>query len=296
MKKTHKGRILDIKDGVSVIDCSTCGFKHVQPLPSASELSELYEKDFFSKEKPNYIKNIKADFLWWQATYDNYYSLLEKQTHGRKLLDVGSGTGDFLACGKKRGWQVLGIEPSVVAAKYARSRKLPVVNDFFSSEALKERGPFDVVHAALVLEHVPDPAGFINDMKKLLTPKGLLAISCPNDYNPLQEILRQKMKFRPWWIVTRHHLNYFDAFSMKKLLIRLGLKPVELIGSFPMEFFLLSGVNYVGNDEVGRKCQKIRKTFELNMYKAAPETLNAVYSALLEQNIARSFFIIAQNK
>jgi hypothetical protein len=83
---------------------------------------------------------------------------------------------------------------------------------------------------------------------------------------------------------------------MKKLLSKLGFETVETLGTFPMEFFPLSGSNYVGNDELGRKCQKTRKTFEMNMYKNGSEIINTLYSTLMEKNIGRSFFLIAQNK
>ena len=296
MKKQHKGKVLDKKNGFSVIECASCGFKHISPLPSGKEIAQLYKKDFYSKEKPNYFKNAKEDFLWWMTTYNNYYSLLEKHTKGRKILDIGSGPGDFLACGKKRGWKVLGIEPSIVACEYSQDRKLPVLNNFFTYEAVRKYGPFDVIHASLVLEHIPNPISFIKDMKKALKPNGLLAIYCPNDYNPLQEILRKKLKFQPWWIAPEHHLNYFDAISMKKLLGKLNFKTIEILGTFPMEFFLLSGFNYVGNNKLGRKCQKVRKTFEMNIYKNDTNILNALYASLIDKSIGRSFFLIARNK
>lgn len=296
MKKTHKGKVIDRKEGFSVIECASCGFKHVVPLLSTEELVKFYQKNFYSKEKPNYFKETKEDLSWWMTTYNNYYSFLEKHTKGRKILDVGSGPGHFLACGRKRGWNVLGIEPSIEAWKYSKSRKLPVVNNFFSYDAIKEYGPFDVVHASMVLEHVPDPISFIHDMKKILKPNGLVAIFCPNDYNPLQEILRKKLKFKPWWVSPTHHLNYFDVGSMKRMLSKSGFEVVESMGTFPMEFFPLSGINYVENHKLGRKCHKIRKTFEITMFENGSNLLNNFYSCLIEKNIGREFFIIARNK
>ena len=295
-KKTHSGKVVDEKEGFSIIECTSCGFKHIDPLLSEQELAEFYKHDFYNKERPNYFKETQEDLAWWMATYGNYYALLEQHTKGRKILDVGSGPGHFLACGKKRGWDVLGFEPSVEAAKYTKSRKLAVVNDLFSYETAKQYAPFDVIHASMVLEHVPDPISFIEDMKKLLKPGGLIAIFCPNDYNPLQKILQKKLKFKPWWVVPTHHLNYFDARSMEKLLTKKGFKVLQTMGTFPMEFFLLSGLNYVGNHELGRKCHATRKTFETNMYKYGPDLLNGLYSDLMEKNMGREFFIIAKRK
>lgn len=297
-KQKHAGNVLIKKDNISVIECNTCGFKHIQPLPTVKELVDLYKEDFYSEDKPSYFKDNKEDFPWWKATYDNYYSNLEENVAGRKILDVGSGPGDFLKCGKDRGWDVLGIEPSKAASEYSKKRELPIINDFFKYDLVKERGPFDVVHASLVLEHVPDPISFIHDMKKVLKHGGLLAIYSPNDFNALQDILIKNLKFEPWWVVPEHHLNYFDVSSMNKVLSHAGFEVIKVIGTFPMEYFLLSGSNYVGNAEVGRKCQETRKLFEMNMYmsKRGTEVLNSLYSQLIENNIGRSFFMIAKAK
>ncbi len=296
MGKAHVGKILDKVDGIKVLDCKKCGFSHILPLPSDEELQKFYKKEFYQKEKTTYyFKETKEDVAWWNATYDNYYSILERLTRGRKLLDIGSGTGDFLSVGKKRGWNVLGIEPSSVAAAHARRRGLAVVNDFFPN-SLEGRGPFDVVTVFMVLEHVPDPISFLREAKKLLKPSGLLLIFSPNDYSPLQQIVRRKLPTEPWWVVPKHHINYFGFFSIQKVLTRLGFRTEEMLGTFPMEFFLLSGDNYIGNPSLGRKCHSRRKKFEMNLYNGNPALLNSLYRTLGEQDIGREFVAIARKK
>ncbi len=294
--KKHNGTRLDTVEGIRVIDCRECGFAHVKPLPSTETLKQLYEQEFYEAERPNYFKETKEDLPWWLATYENYYKLFESYTKGRRVLDVGSGPGHFLLAGKKRGWEVLGIEPSSAAAHYSNARGLKTINDFFSYERAKDLGTFDVVHAAMVLEHVPDPVGFIKDMKKMLKPKGLLAIFCPNDYNPLQKILREERDFKPWWVVPRHHLNYFTPQSLAKLIARLGLRVRDVLGTYPLETFLLAGKKYVGNHTLGRACHAKRKQFELSLYKKDPELINDLYRGLAVAGIGRECIVIAQKK
>lgn len=297
MKKIkHTGKILDNINGSHVIECVVCGFKHIYPLPSKKEVAKLYKQEFYSKDKPNYFKYTKEDYSWWQETYNNYYSLFEKYTKGRSILDIGSGPGDFLICGKKRGWKILGIEPSIKAWRYSKSRNIEVINNFFTYEKMKLRKPFNVVHASFVLEHVSNPISFIVDIKKLLKPGGLVAICCPNDFNPLQKILQNKLKYKSWWISPKHHINYFDPISMKRILINNGFEILECLGSFPMELFLLNERNYVENEKVGKKCHNEIIKFEMNMYNNAPEILNNIYSTLINKGIGRSFFIIARRK
>jgi SAM-dependent methyltransferase len=191
---------------------------------------------------------------------------------------------------------VVGIEPSEPAARYSQKRGLKTVNDFFSYEQAKDLGVFDVVHAAMVLEHVADPIGFINDMKKMVKSGGLVAIFCPNDYNPLQRFLRQEYNFQPWWVVPKHHLNYFSVESMTRLLKRLGFVIEKAMGTYPLETFLIAGKNYVGNHELGRLCHGQRKAFELANYKKDPAILNSLYTGLAAVGIGREFMIIARKK
>ena len=294
--KRHQGKTLDRKEGVNVIDCRSCGFVHVSPIPTHTQLKKFYEQEFYQHERPNYFRETKEDLPWWMATYNNYYQVLERRTRGRSLLDIGSGPGHFLACGKKRGWKTVGIEPSPVAAAYSRKRGLSAVTDFFSYDSAKKLGTFDVVHAALVLEHIPDPTGFIIDMKKMLKQAGRLAIFCPNDYNPLQRILRADKHFPPWWVVPKHHLNYFTPESMRRLLERLGFVVEDVLGTFPLEAFLLAGKNYVGNHVVGRACHTQRKAFELMLYKKDSAILNDLYASFAAAGIGREFMIIARKR
>ena len=244
--------------------------------------------------KPKYFSDYEEDLEWWMATYRNHFSLLAKHTDGRKLLDIGSGPGYFLKCGKDLGWDVLGFEPSKDASEYSRKLGVEVVNDFFSAKAAGKYGKFDAIYMKTVIEHLPDPEKLLLEAKDALAPGGLICIISPNDYNPLQNILREKMNFDPWWVSPPQHLNYFDSASVSKLLERLGLEVVDLLGNFPMEFFLFSGLNYVGNPEVGRQCQLRRKDFELNMYNGDPELLNGIYRSFGGKGIGREFIIIAK--
>lgn len=292
--RNHKGKILDKKNNYEVIDCKECGFKHVNPIPFDKELEEFYGKEFYSHVKPKYFSDYEEDLEWWMATYRNHYNLLAKYTVGRRLLDIGSGPGYFLKCGREMGWNVLGFEPSEDAAKYSSKFGVEVVNDFFSSKAIKKHGKFDAIYMNTVIEHIPDPEKLLQDVKNALISGGVFCTVSPNDYNPLQKILRENLGFDSWWVVPPQHLNYFDFFSISNLLEKNGFEVVEKLGTFPMEFFLLSGINYVGDAKVGRQCQARRKNFELNMYAHNPGILNDIYRFLGTKDIGREFILIAK--
>lgn len=295
-KIIHKGPVVDSVERFDVIDCSLCKFKHVAPLPPTKELHALYKKSFYSTEKSNYFESVEKDWSWWMDTYRSYYRLFEKYSKGKKLLDIGSGPGVFLKCGKEMGWDVLGVEPSPLAHKYSSAMRLNVINDFFPNDRVRAKGPFDVVYMNMLLEHVRDPIVVIKNSRAVLKKGGLLCVVAPNEYNPLQKILKEGLGFSAWWIAPPQHLNYFDFKSMGKLLKKNGFDVLENWGTFPMEAFLLSGENYVGNDAVGKKCHKKRIEFERAMYKHGEETLVAFYKFLANHNIGRDLLILGRKK
>lgn len=294
--KKHIGPLLDKVDNYDVIDCLSCKFIHIFPIPTEKELAKLYTDQFYSHEKPQYFSDAEEDFEWWMLTYENYYRIFEKNTKGRKILDIGSGPGYFLKCGADRGWKVLGFEPSKQAYDYSKKLGVSVVNDFYTAKKIEKYGKFDVVFLSLVLEHLPDPISLLQEVKKALKLNGILCILSPNDYNPLQKILKDDLGFKPWWVVPLQHINYFNFKSVKSFLKRGGFKIKDLYGTFPMEYFLLSGDNYVGNSTLGRQMHRKRKEFEINLHRNNPKLLNSLYSQFAKVSIGREFIILATPK
>lgn len=291
--KKHRGPVVANAEKRDIIECKDCGFKHIYPIPTKEEIGNFYA-EFYTDEKPNYFKDAEEDLAWWIASYKNYYNQFEKHTKGQRLLDIGSGPGYFLKCGQDLGWEVLGFEPSVHAAEYSKSLGLNVINDYFTLEKAKEAGKFDVVSLSLVLEHLPDPKQLLEEARSVLNKKGLLFILSPNEFNPLQNAVIEAGNHKQWWIQPLEHINYFNFVSTKKLLKSVGFNIIDTLTTYPMEFFLLQGENYVGSRKTGRKCHKMRKNFEMNLLKYNPELLNNLYRSLADNGLGREFVIIAQ--
>jgi len=51
--------------------------------------------------------------------------------------------------------------------------------------AIDLRQPFDLVFCASLIEHVPDPAQLLREIRRLLTPEGLVYLSFPPFYSPV---------------------------------------------------------------------------------------------------------------
>lgn len=292
----HHGDVLDSVGGFDVIDCESCGFKHIVPIPTPEQLDEVYRKEYYSSEKPLYFERAREDADWWDSVYADRYDTLEESLppERRRLLDVGSGPGSFLLHGKRRGWQTLGVEPSCQAAEYSASLGLDVVEGFLTGELAPELGTFDAINANQVFEHLPDPRGMVRLLYDMLAPGGVLCICVPNDYNPFQATLRDACDYAPWWVAPPHHINYFDGDSLGMLLSAAGFDVVRREATFPIDLFLLMGESYVGDDELGRRCHARRKAFELNLVQGGRNDLKRkLYSSLAELGVGREVVLYA---
>ena len=293
----HVGEPLDAANGFTVIDCDTCRFKHIVPVPTPAELEHVYGHEYYATEKPLYIQRHLEDREWLDLVYAERYDAFERLLGAgrRRLLDVGSGPGLFLKHGAERGgWQVRGIETASQAVAHSRGLGLDVTQGFLGADTAASLGRFDVVHMNEVLEHLPDPRAMLGLAHDLLDPGGLVALMVPNDYSPFQAALRDACGMAPWWVAPPHHVNYFDVASIQRLLAE-RFEVVSVETSFPIDLFLLMGHNYVGDDQLGRACHAKRKQFELALARADKSALRQeMYRRLAGLGIGRDVFVIAR--
>jgi len=102
---------------------------------------------------------------------------------GGELLDIGCGTGNFLATARDRGYGVTGIELDRNAARFAKERLglqrvFPLTISEFAEQHGRER--FDVATFFEVLEHQAAPVEFLQKVKTCVRPGGMIALSVPN--------------------------------------------------------------------------------------------------------------------
>jgi SAM-dependent methyltransferase len=294
----HAGPALATVGDFDVVDCRHCGFTHVLPVPTPEMLATAYAHEYYSKEKPLYIERYLEDREWWHSVYDARYARLEQLLGAgrRRILDVGSGPGLFLARGRERGWQVKGVEPSADAAAFSRdSLGLDISEAFLDEASAPALGRFDALNLSLVLEHLPDPRGMLRIAHGLLEPGGVLCLVAPNDFNPFQQVAHAQAGLPQWWIAPPHHLNYFDRQSLQRLLQACGFQVEHDEVTFPIDLFLLMGDNYIGNDALGRECHRRRMAFELNLVRSGrAELLQQLYASLAELGIGRELVFFAR--
>lgn len=197
------------------------------PQPSEDKLGSYYEsEDYISHTDGKRSLFEKAyHFIKGIALKKKVSLINELQPNKGILLDIGAGTGDFLSISKQNGWQAIGIEPSDKARNIALSKNVPFIED---TNQLEDH-TIDVVTMWHVLEHVPDVAAQIKELKRLLKPTGTIVIAIPN-FNSFDA--RHYQEFWAAYDVPRH-LWHFSRLSIKKLFER---EKLQLVETRPMLF------------------------------------------------------------
>jgi len=106
---------------------------------------------------------------------------LEDLRGSHRALEVGSGTGDFVALARtEAGLDMEGIELNEAAIFRAQQQGRPVRLADLKDLARQEIGKYDALCSFEVLEHVPDPGEFLRASCKLLRSGGKLAFGVPD--------------------------------------------------------------------------------------------------------------------
>ena len=155
-------------------------------------------------------------------------------------LEVGPGSGIYLPLLADLFNDVYGSDIEDAYLKNAHAlldeiSNLSLVVDDITDSKLPQ-GLFDLILCTEVIEHIPDSQAAITQMRRLLKPGGILVLSTPQRYSPLE--LSAKVAFLPGIIqlvrfiyqepiLDSGHINLMTETEVKKQLAAAGFSIVE---------------------------------------------------------------------
>jgi trans-aconitate methyltransferase len=145
-----------------------------------------------------------------------------------RLLDVGCGSGATGALAKAR-WpnaEVIGIEIVPEAAERAAVRLDRVIAGSVETLDLTSAGiaGIDGVVLADVLEHLVDPWGFLERLRRVLEPDAIVVASLPNVGNLwlIEELAAGRFDYTPDGLLDKTHLRFFTRATIATLFATSG--------------------------------------------------------------------------
>jgi len=155
----------------------------------------------------NWEKDIKPDY------HPELIKIIEKHAKGKRVLELGFGTGGDLITLAKKGYICFGIEASTVAYEHSIN-KFPkrIKTVFGNAEKLPwETNSFDIIYHQGVLEHFKKPERFLEEQVRVLSSKGILVIDVPHKWN-IYTIYKNLLYFGGRW-----YGGWERSFSDKEL-------------------------------------------------------------------------------
>lgn len=182
---------------LEVARCETCGHCF---LPDLTATDDSYLHYLFATEQspglPAAFAEIVSDIVLRRGVGD-----------GDLVIDIGANDGSWLDCFRSHACEVLAVEPAPGPARIATGRGIPVIQDYFSEQSVRESGLLTeaprVVSMNYVFANIPDP---------LETLRGIAAISDDHTvisiltgYHPAQ------LAVGMFDYVYHEHVSYFSC-------------------------------------------------------------------------------------
>jgi SAM-dependent methyltransferase len=174
-------------------------------------------------------ENIFTDYAYfssfsdsWLKHADNYCSkMVNRFRLGSQsfVVEVASNDGYLLQYFVQKKVPVLGIEPAANVAKVAVEKGVPSLVRFFgvkvASELAAEGRCADLVLGNNVLAQVPDLNDFVEGLKILLKPEGVLTLEFPH--------LLRLIELNEFDTIYHEHFSYFSMLTTVRILKAHGL-------------------------------------------------------------------------
>lgn len=189
--------------------CSKCFLVQLPESQSPEAIFEEYA--YFSSYSDTWLKHARdyTEMMIQRFGFDSKSYVIE----------LASNDGYLLQYFKQKGVPVLGIEPAKNVAKVAQEAGIPTLINFFGQELAKELvaegKKADLIVGNNVLAHVPRLNNFVQGMKTVLNPQGVITMEFPHLMRLIEE--------NQFDTIYHEHFSYFSFSTVANVFAQQGL-------------------------------------------------------------------------
>jgi len=179
-------------------------------------------------------EQIFSDYAYFASFSDSWLKHCERYCEAMRarfglgkeslVVEVASNDGYLLQYLVKHNVPVLGIEPAANVAKVAVEKGIPTLVRFFGTQLAKglaaEGRCADLVLGNNVLAQVPDLNDFVEGLKIMLKPEGVLTLEFPH--------LLQLIQLNEFDTIYHEHFSYFSLLTTIKIMEAHGMKVFDV--------------------------------------------------------------------
>ena len=213
---SKSNNILFNKGGFLHVRCNVCSFVYVNPIlkPEVQEKALRKESSY-----TNVLKN-KINIELDNNRFKYGLQSLNINKKNKKILDYGTGYGQFLDTAKREKWECYGNEINKDCVDILQKKKIIIDTSF-------KKNFYDAITLWLVFEHIPYPNKLLKKIYSSLKKGGKLLVNVPNVNGLTPLILKDKCTM----FAGSQHVNHFSDDSLEKIIKKnnFKLKSMETI-------------------------------------------------------------------
>jgi len=206
--------------------CAICSCYVARRPPLPEGLATLYSLDYWhvrQRMRGHPPIEARGDLYRIDGRLDYWLGLVAKYGPAQgRAIEIGCAPGVLLAELQRRGYECIGVEVDPGVADWIRCQvNVDVREGQFPGLQLPT---CDLFLAFDVLEHIPDPEGFVRELQCLLRPGGVAIIQTPIERHDYERPFGRRREF----FDDLEHLFLFTDKSIVALAALSGLRIVNL--------------------------------------------------------------------
>lgn len=193
-----------------VFVCSNCFLVQLEQVESPEHIFSDYS--YFSSFSESWVEHARR--------YTD--KIVDRMGLGQshRVVEIASNDGYLLQHFVARGIPVLGIEPAANVAAAAIEKNIPTMIEFFDTSLARrmvaDGKRADLIAGNNILAHVPALNDFVQGLKLLLKPQGVITLEFPH--------LMRLMEENQFDTIYHEHFSYFSLHTVRQVMRAHGLR------------------------------------------------------------------------